>query len=109
MSPLHGSQQHAAAQTHHCNGDVFAVLNLHVPPGYDEEQTLSLASLKDRWPAQQACRNARHFEPFVQQCISMATIVCVHGTAILTNRRVSELVGHFLKKYFSLYNTVKSG
>ena len=39
-----------------------------------------------------ASRNAWHFAPFVQECISMATLVCAHGTAILTNHEASELV-----------------
>ena len=49
----------AAARTRHCNGDV--------PPGYDEEQTSSLASLEAWWPAEQASRNAQRFAPFVQE------------------------------------------
>ena len=36
--------------------------------------------------------NARHLVPFVQECISIATLVCAHGTANLTNRGPSELV-----------------
>ena len=42
------------------------------------------------WPAVQASRNAL----FVRECIhiSMATLVCAHGTAILTNHEPSELV-----------------
>ena len=43
--------------------------------------------------AEQASRNARRFAPFVRECISMATLVCAHGTTILTNREPSELVG----------------
>ena len=71
----------AAAQTRHCNGDVLALSNL--PPGYDKEQTLSLASLEAQWPAKHASRNVR---------ISMATLVYAHGTANLTNCGPSELV-----------------
>ena len=69
---------------------VLALLIL--PPGYDKEQTFSLASLKAQWPAEQASRNMRHLAPFVRECISMATLVCAHGTAILTNHGPSELV-----------------
>ena len=64
----------------------------NLPPGYDKEQTSSLALLEAWWPAEQASRNAWCFAPFIQQCISMATVVCAHGTAILTNREPSELV-----------------
>ena len=48
---------------------------------------LRLSLLEARWPAEQASRNVWRFAPFVRQCISssMATIVCTHGTAILTN------------------------
>ena len=34
----------------------------------------------------------RCFVPFVQQCISTATVVCAHSTAILINRGPSEFV-----------------
>ena len=49
---------------------------------------------KALWPAEQAPRNARHFAPFVRECISscMATLACAHGTAILTNCGPSKLV-----------------
>ena len=65
-----------------------------LPPDYEKEQTSSLASLEARWPAEQASQNTRRFVPFIQvrECISMATLVCAHGTAILTNREPCELV-----------------
>ena len=66
---------------------------LTLPPDYDKEQTLSLASLKALWPAEQAnWNNARRFAPFIWEYISIATLVCAHGTAILTNCGPSELV-----------------
>ena len=34
----------------------------------------------------------KRFALFVRECISMATLVCAHGTANLTNRGPSELV-----------------
>ena len=34
----------------------------------------------------------RHFVPFARECVSMATLVCTHGTAILTNCESFELV-----------------
>ena len=64
----------------------------NLPSDYDKEQTSPLALLKARWSAEQASGNARRFTPFTQECISMATLVCAHGTAILTNRGPSELV-----------------
>ena len=44
------------------------------------------------WPAEQASQNARRFAPFVRECISMATLSYVHGTAILINHGPSEFV-----------------
>ena len=64
----------------------------NLPPDYDKEQTSSLASLEAHWPAEQASQNVRCFAPFVRECISMAILVCAHGTAILTNREPCELV-----------------
>ena len=83
-------QVNSSCSNSHCNGDVLALSNLST--GYDEEQISSLASLEARWPAQQASRNARGFAPFARECIPMATLVCAHGTAILTNHGASELV-----------------
>ena len=84
----------AAARTRHCNGDILALSNLS--PGYDEEQTSSLASLKARWPAKQTSRNAWRFVPFafIRECISssMATLVFIYRTAIVTNRGPTELI-----------------
>ena len=37
-------------------------------------------------------RNVYALAPFVHECVSMATLVCVHGTAILTNHESSKLV-----------------
>ena len=51
-----------AAWTHHCNGNILALLEA-------------------RWPAEQASWNVQRLVPFVQECISMATLVCAHGTA----------------------------
>ena len=64
----------------------------NLPPGYDKEQTSSLASLEAWWPAEQASQNAWHFELFVRECISMPTLVCTHGIANLNNSGPSELV-----------------
>ena len=64
----------------------------NLPSGYDKEQISPLASLEAWWPAEQASRNARHFVPFARECVSMATLVCTHGTTILTNCEPSELV-----------------
>ena len=50
---------------------------------------LSLPSRLECW---QASQNVRHFAPFARECVSMATLVCAHGTTILTNREPSELV-----------------
>ena len=61
-------------------------------PGHDKEQMSSLASLEAQWPAEQASQNAWCLEPFIRECISMATLVCAHGTVNLTNRGLSELV-----------------
>ena len=58
---------------------------------YDKVQTSSLASLEARWPAEQASQ-MRGASRLVQECIFMATLVCAHGTASLTNREPSELV-----------------
>ena len=40
---------------------------------------------------EQASRNTWCFAPFLQECISMATLVCAQGTTILTNCEPSEL------------------
>ena len=92
----------AAAQAHHFNGDVLALLERQI---YHQTMTCrqrtdlsSLASLEARWPAEQASQNARRFAPFIQECISMATLVCAHGAAILTNRGHSELVAECIYK-----------
>ena len=34
----------------------------------------------------------QRFMPFAQEWVSMATLVCAHGTTILINREPSELV-----------------
>ena len=47
----------------------------NLPPDYDKEQTLPFTSLKAHW----------HFIPFTRECISMAILVCAHGTIIPTN------------------------
>ena len=63
--PHPSMQVTSTARTRHCNSDVLALSNL--PPGYDEEQTSSLALLEARWPwpAEQASRNTRCFALFV--------------------------------------------
>ena len=40
--------------------------------------------------------NTWHFAPLVQECISMATLVCAHGPTFLTNREPSELVAEHI-------------
>ena len=52
----------------------------------------SLTLLEAQWPAEQASQNVRRLAPFLRECISMATLVCTHSTAILTNHGPSELV-----------------
>ena len=80
-----------AAQTHHCNGDILALLERRIY--HQNGPRLSLRSrLGGTWHAEQASWNTRRFAPFVQECISMATLVYAHGTAILTNREPSKLV-----------------
>ena len=66
----------------------------NLPPDYDKEQTSSLASasLEARWPAEQGLSKCAALPPFIRECISMATFVCAHGTAILTDHGPSELV-----------------
>ena len=64
----------------------------NLPPEHDKEQTSFLASLEAQWPVEHASRNTQCFAPFVRECVSMATLVCAHSTAILTNREPSELV-----------------
>ena len=83
----------AAAQTHHCNG---SARTLNLAPEYDKEQTSPLTSLEARWPAGQASRNERRFVLFAWECVSMATLVCAHGTAILTNREPYELIAEHI-------------
>ena len=113
----------AAAQTHRVMWCSRSARTLNLPLGYDKEQTSPLASLEARWPAEQASRNEQRFALFTRECISMATLVCAHGTTILTNCEPSELVEEWIfcalkvrirtilenccsEKYFSLYNSV---
>ena len=71
----------------------MATLSLvNLPSDYDKEQTSPLASLKAWWPAEQASQNAQRFVPFARECVSM-TLICAHGTTMLTNCEPSELVG----------------
>ena len=42
--------------------------------------------------AEQVSLNAWHFVLFIQECISIASLVCAHGTAIVTNRGPYEFV-----------------
>ena len=57
---------------------------------HDKEQTSPIDSLEAWWPAKRASQNARCFMPFIQECISMPTLVCAHSTATRTNRGPSE-------------------
>ena len=41
---------------------------------------------------EQASQITRRFTLFIQECISMATLICAHSTTILTNHEPSELV-----------------
>ena len=59
-------------------------------PGYDKEQTSSLASLEAQWPAEQASQNAWRFASFIQECISVVTLDC----ASLTKCGPSKFVEH---------------
>ena len=86
----------AAAQTHCVMWCSRSARTLNLPSGYDKEQTSPLASLEARWPAEQASRNEQRFALFTRECISMATLVCAHGTTILTNRETSELVEKYI-------------
>ena len=66
---------------------------LNLPPDYDKEQTSPLASLKAQWPAEQTCPNAWRYAPYASLWpLGPGTLVCAHGTTILTNREASELV-----------------
>ena len=69
----------------------------NLPPDHDKEQISPLASLEARWPAEQACRNARRLRRSLENAslwpLGPGNLVCAHGTTILTNRESSELVG----------------
>ena len=83
-----------------CNGDTLTPLERQV---YHQTMTKSrpsspLASLEARWPAEQACRNARRRSLELENASLWplgpgGNLVCAHGTPILTNRESSELVG----------------
>ena len=64
----------------------------NLPPVYDKEQTSSLTSLEARWSTEQASSNTQCFTLFTRECVSMATLICAHGTTILTNYEPSELI-----------------
>ena len=84
-----------------CNGDILTQLERQIyhQTMIEKEQTLPLASLEARWPAEQACRNARHLRRSLELenaslwPLGSGNLVCAHGTTILTNRESSELVG----------------
>ena len=71
----------------------------NLSPDHDKEQTSPLASLEARWPAEQACRNARRLRCLLELDNASlwppgpGNLVCAHGTTILTNYESSELVG----------------
>ena len=84
----------AAAWTHHCKGDNLALLErriCHQTMTKDRPRLLLRSRPGGMWPAEQASRNMRHFALFIRECISMATLVCAHGTTILTNCGPPEL------------------
>ena len=86
----------AAAQTHLRS---HSARTLNLPPDHDKEQTSPLASLKARWPVEQACQNARRLRHSLELenaslwPLGPGNLVCAHGTTILTNHESSELVG----------------
>ena len=63
----------------------------NLPPGYDKEQTSSLASLEAQWPAEQASQNAQCFLPFVQECISSSSTSFFSSHSISSLSRVSNV------------------
>ena len=67
----------------------------NLPPEHDKKQTSSLE-------AQQATLNMQRFALFILKFISMATFVCAHGTAIVTNHGPSELVAERIKFFYAL-------
>ena len=78
----------------------------NLPPDHDKEQISPLVSLEARWPAKQACQNARHLRHSLELenaslwPLGSGNLVCAHGTTILTNRESSELVGEHV--FFAL-------
>ena len=96
---------------------------LNLPPDHDKEQISPFASLEARWPAEQACRNARHLRRLLELenaslwPLGPGNLVCAHGTTTLINHESSELVVERIfyalqirtrtiwssEKYFSLY------
>ena len=74
----------------------------NLPPDHDKEQISPLVSLEARWPAEQACQNARRLRRLRRSLelenaslwpLGLGNLVCAHGTTILINRESSELVG----------------
>ena len=84
------------AQTHHWSGNVLAQIECWIY----HQRTTKNRSTSSRFARGSVARglqafwtpNAWRFALFVRGCISMATVVCAHGTATLTNRGPSELV-----------------
>ena len=78
----------AAAQTHHCNGEVLALLKRWI---YWQRTDLVSRFVRSRLGGLLSrpleIRGASR-----RGCISMATLVCAHRTSILTNCGLSELV-----------------
>ena len=78
-SPLDAGQYAvAAARTRHCNGDVIALSNAMM-----KNRTHLDLSLRSRLVGLLSRPLETRFAPFVQEYISMATLVCAHVTAIL--------------------------
>ena len=57
-----------------------------------DESGVSIVYKPSKVLAELGKRNVYALAPFVHECVSMATLVCVQGTAILTNHESFELV-----------------
>ena len=75
-------------------------LSSNLPPDYDKEQTSPLASLEAWWPAEQASQMRGTLRCSLENSslwpLGHGTLVCAHGTTILTNCESSELVGEHI-------------
>ena len=63
---------------------------------------LSLCSRFGSLLSMQASGNVLCFAQFISECTSMATLICAHGTAILTNHGHSEFVPSKARSLFGL-------